>query len=66
MIPDHLRIQPGKQALTPAQEAEAQRFAQERIAPSCPPSRWMSRRPKPSCTKPIRWPGWSHPSRSSG
>src|SRR5215472_6858548 len=32
MIPDHLRIQPGQQALTPEQEAEAQRFADERIA----------------------------------
>jgi hypothetical protein len=26
MIPDHLRLQPGQQALTPAQEAEAWRF----------------------------------------
>ena len=26
-----LRLQPGQQALTPAQEAEAQRFAAERI-----------------------------------
>jgi hypothetical protein len=32
MIPDHLRIQPGQQTLTPAQEAEARRFAEERIA----------------------------------
>ncbi|HLV98685.1 MAG TPA: hypothetical protein VKT82_08420 [Ktedonobacterales bacterium] len=31
MIPDHLRIQPGQQALTPEQEAEARRFAEERI-----------------------------------
>jgi hypothetical protein len=31
MIPDHLRIQPGQQTLTPAQEAEARRFAQEYI-----------------------------------
>jgi hypothetical protein len=31
MISDHLRIQPGQQALTPAQEAEARRFAEERI-----------------------------------
>jgi hypothetical protein len=28
----HLRIQPGQQALSPAQRAEARRFAQERIA----------------------------------
>src|SRR6185312_9049623 len=32
MIPDHLRIQPGQEALTPVQEAEARRFAEERIA----------------------------------
>ena len=31
MIADHLRIQPGQEALTPEQEAEARRFAQERI-----------------------------------
>ncbi len=31
MIPNHLRIQPGQEALTPAQEAEAEHFAQERI-----------------------------------
>jgi hypothetical protein len=31
VIPDHLRIQPGQQALSPAQEAEARRFADERI-----------------------------------
>jgi hypothetical protein len=28
----HLRIQPGQQTLTPAQEVEARRFAEERIA----------------------------------
>ena len=32
MIPDHLRIRPGQERLTPAQEAEARRFAAERIA----------------------------------
>jgi hypothetical protein len=32
MIPDHLRLQPGQEALTPEQEAEAERFAEERIA----------------------------------
>jgi hypothetical protein len=32
VIPDHLRIQPGQQALTPEQEAEAKRFAEARIA----------------------------------
>ena len=31
MIPDQLRIQPGQQALTPAQEAEARRCAEEYI-----------------------------------
>src|ERR1051326_983652 len=31
MIPDHLRIQPGQEALTPEQEAEVQRFADEYI-----------------------------------
>ena len=31
MTPDHLRIQPGQEALTPEQEAEARRFAQERV-----------------------------------
>jgi hypothetical protein len=28
VIPDHLRIQPGQQALTSEQEAEARRFAE--------------------------------------
>lgn len=32
MIPDHLRLQPGQEALTPEQEREARRFAEERIA----------------------------------
>jgi hypothetical protein len=32
MIPDHLRLQPGQEALTPEQEAEARRFAEVRIA----------------------------------
>ncbi len=32
MIPDHLRLQPGQEALTPEQEAEAERFAQARMA----------------------------------
>ena len=31
VIPAHLRIQPGQQVLTPEQEAEARRFADERI-----------------------------------
>jgi hypothetical protein len=32
MIPDQLKLQPGQEALTPEQEAEARRFADERIA----------------------------------
>src|ERR1051326_4683982 len=31
MIPDHLRLQPGQEALTPEQEVEAERFAKARI-----------------------------------
>jgi hypothetical protein len=32
VIPDHLKIQPGQEALMPEQEAEARRFAAERVA----------------------------------
>jgi hypothetical protein len=32
MIPEHLKIQPGQEALSPEQEAEARRFVRERIA----------------------------------
>ena len=32
MIPNHLKIQSGQETLTPEQEAEARRFAEERIA----------------------------------
>ncbi len=32
MIPDHLRLQPGQEGLSPEQEREAERFAQARIA----------------------------------
>ena len=52
-----LRVQPGQQALTPAQEAEAHRFAAERIQAQLPPTRWMSRRPKPSCGRRMKWHG---------
>lgn len=31
MIPEHLRLQLGQEALTPEQEREAERFAAERI-----------------------------------
>jgi hypothetical protein len=31
VIPDHLRLQPGQEALTPEQEVEARRFTDERI-----------------------------------
>lgn len=65
-IAGELRLQKGQQALTPEQEAEARRFAEERIRAQLDTALVDEGQAEDFCGRPTPQPGWSHHGISTG